>query len=382
LVALSTSQVSALESGGRGTGFLLRDDQRGGGSVHDVGGSAINYTDNGAGGYNMAFANVDDFNNAPIMFDADNVWGSVNAAQTDPQRMGAEAHYGVSKTWDYYVARYGRQGMLGNGAGVKSFINIGTTYNGIADARFATNAFYTQESMFYYKGQPGVSKPVVALDVAAHEMSHGVTAATNRLIYDRDSGGLNEANSDIHGALTEYFDNSAVDPADYMVGEGVNEDGHPLRYMFKPSLDNQSFNCYPVGGFVSKAVRPAHDPHYSSGVGNHFFYLLAEGQVVPPAQARFNKAVTASSLDCRNRTGLVKAGIGREAAGRIWYRANTVHFVDQTTYPQARAWTQQAARELVALGQVNANTVNAVACAWEAVSVALPADSAEARCVR
>jgi Zn-dependent metalloprotease len=129
-----------------------------------------------------------------------------------------------------------------------------------------------------------------------------------------------------------------------------------------------------------KAESAANDPHYTSGVGNHFFYLLAEGQVVPAA--RFNQPVAAAELDCRNRVGSVKAGIGREAAGRIWYRANTIHFVEQTTYPQAREWTQQAARELVNLGQLDASAVNAVACAWEAVNVPLPPNSPQAVCVQ
>ncbi|MGO4781027.1 M4 family metallopeptidase, partial [Lysobacter sp. 2RAB21] len=94
----------------------------------------------------------------------------------------------------------------------------------------------------------------VALDVAGHEMSHGVNFATANLAYSGDSGGLNEANSDINGTLVEYFDNNANDPGDYLIGESVLLSGKPLRYMFKPSLDlrtdgRASFDCYPQNGF-------------------------------------------------------------------------------------------------------------------------------------
>lgn len=98
--------------------------------------------------------------------------------------------------------------------------------------------------------------------------------------------------------------------------------------------------------------------------------------------AGFNKAVTAAELDRGGRIDRVKAGIGREAAGRIWYRANASYFVAQTTYPLAREWAQQAARDLVGLSQLDAGAVNEVACAWDAVNLALPLNSPQAARVR
>jgi len=182
----------------------------------------------------------------------------------------------------------------------------------------------------------------VAIDVAGHEMTHGVTEATAGLTYSNDAGGLNEASSDIMGTMVEYYVNNAADPGDYMIGEKIyrsNPTGHTaLRYMFLPGAadGNRSYNCYPAGGLTGV------DPHYSSGPGNHFYYLLAEGAVSP---AGFG--YTASQLVCNGDTGVT--GIGRDAAQRIYYRALTVYYTSTETYPKARADTLQGRRRSVRL---------------------------------
>ena len=101
------------------------------------------------------------------------------------------------------------------------------------------------------------------------------------------------------------------------------------------------------------------DVHYSSGPGNHFFYLLAEGAVNPTGFS-----YTPSQLVCNGDTGVT--GIGRDAAQRIYYRALTVYFTSNETYPQARAHTLQAATDLYGAGSTQ---YNAVARAWSAVNV-------------
>ena len=72
------------------------------------------------------------------------------------------------------------------------------------------------------------------------------------------------------GTMVEFEANNANDPGDYYIGEKIAKDGTYLRRMDNPSLDGGSMNCWSstVGNL---------DPHYSSGVGNHLFYLLAEG---------------------------------------------------------------------------------------------------------
>ncbi|ALN78183.1 thermolysin metallopeptidase, catalytic domain protein [Lysobacter antibioticus] len=360
-VAISTSKVGAEESDGRGAGYLLRDDKRGGGTLHNTGGTVVDLYFGGG-----------DFT-APPMFDKDNVWG--NEQMSNIERTGVEAHYGVSKTWDYYKKLYDRVGIFGDSKGVESFVNVTFSIFHFIDAG-GTNAFWDGEAkrMVYGNGDYGISNPVVALDVAGHEMSHGVTQATSNLAYAGDAGGLNEATSDIHGTLVEFFDNSPKDPPDYLIGENVMLDGTPLRYMFKPSLDvaedgSGSFDCYPAGGFTDE------DPHYTSGVGNHFFYLLAEGQKVPKSH---RKTLLPADLVCNGATGL--KGITPNTAGQIWYRANTLYLTSQSSYPQAREATQTAAQDLVDKGLLKASVVKSVACAWEAVNVSLPEGSTGLRC--
>ncbi|HEY5804442.1 MAG TPA: M4 family metallopeptidase [Lysobacter sp.] len=364
-VPLSTSRVTATESDGRGRGFLLRDDRRGGGTVHDLAGANVN-SDRGS----------NEFAQLP-MFDLNNVWGDEQVGNVG--RSAAEVHYGVSATWDYYRQQYERQGIQGDGIGVKSYVN-GRFVNDRGAAVSNVNAFWdgNQSHMVYGTGEPGSTHPVVAIDVAGHEMTHGVTDATSNLFYSGDAGGLNEASSDIHGTLVEFFDNNASDPPDYLMGEGVRLDGSPLRYLFKPSLDKRSFDCYPAGGFRGDFIsvtQLGHDPHFTSGIGNHFFYLLAEGQVVPVSH---RTTVRPADLTCNGAINL--AGIGRDAAGKIWYRASLA-MTERFTYPQARQATQVAAQELVGKGLLGSTVVNSVACAWEAVSVPLPRGSRAARCL-
>jgi Zn-dependent metalloprotease len=221
-----------------------------------------------------------------------------------------------------------------------------------------SNAFWSDGCfcMTYGDGDGVTYNPFDSLDVAGHEMTHGVTTRTANLTYSGESGGLNEATSDIFGAVVEYYANNASDAGDYLVGEKLfksNPGGtKALRYMFKPSLDARSPDCYTssIGSL---------DVHYSSGVANHFFYLLAEGAVVPSGFT-----LTQNDLVCNGNTALT--GIGRDAAGRIWYRALTVYMTSNTKYSGARTATLNAASDLYGNGSIE---YNAVADAWSAVSV-------------
>jgi Zn-dependent metalloprotease len=145
--------------------------------------------------------------------------------------------------------------------------------------------------------------------------------------------------------------------------------------MFMPGIDNISDSCFPDGSnpdylafFTSTgqyAPNFGKDPHFTSGVANHFFYLLAEGAVVPAgwgAGTQWN--LTPADLVCNGNTSL--AGIGRSAAQQIWYQALTAHFTSQETYADARVGTLAAAADLYGAGSAQ---YNAVAAAWDAVNV-------------
>ncbi len=282
-----------------------------------------------------------------VFVDVDNVWG--NFTTTDRATVGVDAQFGAATTWDYFLNVHGRNGIANDGIGALSRVHYSSKYN---------NAFWSDGCfcMTYGDGDGVTYNPFDSLDVAGHEMTHGVTSRTSNLTYSGESGGLNEATSDIFGTVVEFYANNASDPGDYLIGEKLyksNPTGtKALRYMHKPSIDGASKDCwYSTIGSI--------DVHYSSGVANHFFYLLAEGAVVP---AGFTQ--TPNDLVCNGNTAL--SSIGRDAAGKIWYRALTVYMTSSTNYAGARTATLNAATDLY--GAASAE-YNAVAAAWSAVSV-------------
>ena len=125
-------------------------------------------------------------------------------------------------------------------------------------------------------------------------MTHGVTENTAGLTYSGESGGLNEATSDIFGTMVEFYANNADDPGDYLIGEkiDINGNGTPLRYMDKPSKD---------GALARTAGTPrvgSLDVALLLGPANHFFYLLAEGR-----GAKTINGVSYNSPTCNGSTG-------------------------------------------------------------------------------
>ena len=271
----------------------------------------------------------------------DNLFG--NGSTSSRESAGVDAQYGTNMTWDFYKSTYGRNGIFGNGSGSYNRVHYGKNY---------VNAFWDGTKMTYGDGDGTNYGPLVSLDVAGHEMSHGVTSNTAGLNYSGESGGLNEATSDIFGTMVEFYAANASDPGDYLIGEEFDLKNHVgFRRMDNPASDGSSFNCW------SPTVGSA-DVHYSSGVGNHFFYLLAEG-----SGAKTIGGVAHNSPTCN---GSSVTGIGRDAASAIWYRALTVYMTSSTNYSGARTATLNAARDLYGAGSAQQN---AVAAAWSAVSV-------------
>lgn len=278
-----------------------------------------------------------------------NIFG--NNTISDRASAGADAHFGVAMTWDYYKNVHGRNGIANDGKGVMSRVHFYTNF---------VNAFWSDGCfcMTFGDGDGRTFGPLVSLDIAGHEMSHGVISRSADLIYSGESGGLNEATTDIFGTMVEFYANNAFDTPDYMVGEEIyiaNVSGSAnqkaLRYMFNPIRDFRSPNCY--NNNLGKL-----DVHYSSGVANHFFYLLAEG-----SGAKTFSGVNHASPTC-NRSTL--SGIGRTKAEKIWYRALTVYMTSNSNYAGARAATLSAASDLY--GPASAEHA-AVAATWSAVSV-------------
>ncbi|WP_335937477.1 M4 family metallopeptidase [Streptomyces sp. PTD5-9] len=300
-------------------------------------------TDTGRGNHKTYNLNHGSSGTGTLYTNSTDVWG--NGTPQNSETAAADAHYGAAETWDYYKNVHGRTGIRGDGVGAYSRVHYGNNY---------VNAFW-QDSCFCmtYGDGSGNANPLTALDVAAHEMSHGVTANTARLIYSGESGGLNEATSDIFATAVEFYANNPVDKGDYLIGEkiDINGDGTPLRYMDKPSKDGASKDAWYSGlGNI--------DVHYSSGPANHFFYLLSEGSG--------KKTINGVDYDSPTSDGLPVTGIGIKKAEQIWFKALSTKFTSTTNYAAARTGTLAAAGELY--GTTSAE-YKAVADAWAAINV-------------
>ncbi|MFI8320273.1 M4 family metallopeptidase [Streptomyces sp. NPDC085529] len=328
---VTVGQVS-LETTQTGSGYTLTDAAHGGTIVYDA--------------YNSPQSNPKQ--NARPFSRTTNSWG--NGTTSSRESAAVDASYGLAKTWDYFKDSFNRSGIRNDGKGAPAYVHVD---NGLL------NAFYDDDCfcMFFGDGSSQNSNtPLATLDVASHEMSHGVTAATADLTYSGESGGLNEATSDIFGTMVEFSAGNAGDPGDYYIGEKLNMPAGYMRRMDNPAADGTSLSCW-----TSSAGSA--DVHHSSGIGNHFFYLVAEGTGAKTIGGRPHTGTT-----CNNDTF---GGIGKEKAAAVWYRALSTYMTSTTHYAGARTATLQAAADLYG---TNSQERYLVSKAWAAVSVgtALP----------
>ncbi|MBK8727708.1 MAG: M4 family metallopeptidase [Holophagaceae bacterium] len=170
-------------------------------------------------------------------------------------------------SFDFFKNVLGRNGIDGAGRAAYNRVHYSNNYD---------NAFWSDSCFCMTYGDGSSFTTLTALDVAAHEMSHGVCANEANLTYSGESGGLNESNSDIFGAVVEvYSRNGNSIPATvsntdngWKIGEQLN--ASPLRYMDKPSKDGSSKDAWYSGlGSI--------DVHYSSGPNNRMYFFLSQG---------------------------------------------------------------------------------------------------------
>ena len=302
--------------------------------------------------------------------DADNAWGdgtnytgsTTSTTGATGQTAAVDAHYGVGITYDFYKNLMGRNGIDGAGKATYSRVHYSKNYD---------NAFWDDSCFCMTYGDGSSFKSLEAPDVAGHEMSHGVCASTANLTYSGESGGLNEANSDMFGNMVELYARSgftmpatvANTDACWTVGEQLSTT--PLRYMYKPSLDGSSPNAW------SSTVKNL-DVHYSSGPANRMFFFLSQGA-----------SATSTSNYYSSYAPSGFAGIGPEKAIRIWYKALTSYMTSSTNYAAARTAALSAASDLYgaagaeyAAVQNAFGAINVGALASTGVSVTLTPGSA------
>jgi Zn-dependent metalloprotease len=284
--------------------------------------------------------------------DTDNNWNSAT------QKAGVDAHYGATATYDFFKNTYGRNGIDGSGGPgsytaaastttklISSVVHYGTNYN---------NAYWNGSYMTYGDGDGSTFKPLVSLDVAAHEMTHGITERTANLTYSNESGALNEAISDIFGAMVERSKKGETSATTNMwrIGEEIftpNTPGDALRYMDNPRLAaNGGYSVDDDPDHYSERYTGTADNggvHINSGIVNHMFYLLAKGGT--------------------HRKGGSVTGIGPDKAAAIVYRALTAYMTASTNFAGARTAMENAT---TALGYTSAD-LTAVKQAWYLVGV-------------
>jgi thermolysin len=240
--------------------------------------------------------------------DADDVWG--NGQLFDLQSAAVDAHYFAALTFDYYLGHHGRNSIDGMGKQMCNRMRNDFFFG-------PDNAFWDGTCTNYGSGSSG--RHWASADVVGHEYTHGVTEFSAGLIYENQSGGSNESFSDIFGTMVEFL--SGRNP-DYLLGEDIVSGG--FRNMANPRSDGQSIDHF-------SQYFDGLDVHFSSGLQNVAFYLLAESGTHPSS-------------------GVFVKKIGRERAAAVFYRALAVYLFPSATFADVRQACELATRDLYSTG--------------------------------
>jgi len=315
------SGVVTVNTNSTPTGYELRDLTRGTGGT--FGNNVVT---------NAAHAATSSTAAGTVYTSATNTWGDganyvENTSTTAPngQTAAVDAMFGMAKSWDFYKNVFGRNGIDGKGTATYSRVHIGSAYD---------NAFWSDSCFCMTYGDGTGFTTLTALDVAGHELSHGVCARTANLVYCGESGGLNEANSDIFGTLIEFYARGGSGATigntggNWTIGEQLSST--PLRYLYKPSLDGRSPDVW-------SSSLASLDVHYSSGPMNRCFYFLSQGATS-----------TGNTSTSYLPTGMV--GLGNDKAAAIWFRALTTYLTSTSNYASTRTAAINAAKDLYSAG--------------------------------
>lgn len=247
------------------------------------------------------------------------------------------AHSNAGLCYEYYRAKFGRNSLDGKGGNIISVINIADD-----DGKGMDNAYWNGEFMGYGNGRDAFKPLAGALDVAGHEMTHGVVEATARLEYQKQSGALNESFADIFGVM--------IDRDDWTLGEDVIKVGSfpsgSLRSLSNPNQGGKNDPGYQPKTMSQYANLPNTDEgdnggvHVNSGIPNYAFYLFASN-----------------------------ANVGKDRAEQIYYRALSKYLTRTSKFIDARLAVVRAAADLY---PTDNNILNAARAAFDAVGITDP----------
>jgi Zn-dependent metalloprotease len=252
------------------------------------------------------------------------------------------AHWASEMTYDYYFNTFGRNSFDNNGAILMSYVHFGNNY---------ANAFWDGSKMTYGDGNSQYSA-FTTIDICGHEITHAVTTYTADLIYQDESGALNEAFSDIFGTCVEFY---ADNTPNWLMGEDI---GNPIRSLSNP---NQYQNPDTYHGTYWDNDPYGMDNggvHTNCGVGSFWFYLLSEG-----------------GTGTNDNGELFSVNpLGRNIAEQIAYHTLAYYLTPASDYYDAYLASIAAAENLY--GTCSAEVLE-TAAAWAAVGVGFPFDPQE-----
>ncbi len=355
------------------TVYILKDDTRGLGiETYDM---------NGSGGAPISLPGLHE--NSLAFVDLDNNWknetaagthedlirgatsnGSVGADEGTNDDYAIDAHWGAEMVYDYWKNIHNRLSFDNKNSAIKSYTHYGPAYD---------NAFWNGSVMTYGDGS-GTSanngfRPLTSLDVCGHEIGHGICSFTSDLVYQGESGAMNEALSDIWAACVENFTTTTLGlPANtfypFQIGEQIASDNIGLRRMDNPKAKTDP-DTYGGRYWQNPLCSPpslANDQcgvHTNSGVLNKYFYLLVKGPLATTGSSAYTddgKADSGTTAATEN-LGNVYAGAGSpipvgEFIGLGFAKAEAITYLMElnltpnSTYANARVAAINAARLL------------------------------------
>jgi len=254
-----------------------------------------------------------------------------------------EAYDFAGATWDFYWQVMKRDSVDGAGLTLNSNVHLDASIK---------NAYWDGTQMFYCDPTPGVfNRFTIAVDVVAHELTHGVTQNTAALVYRSQSGALNESISDVFGSMVKQWKNAQTSAqADWLIGEGLfvqipGRNRAALRSMKAPgtAYDDPDLGTDPQPAHMKnyQVMPETRDGdwggvHINSGIPNKAFYL----------------------------TAIALGGNSWDRAGPIWYEVLTNRLESNAQFADMKTATVQAAKDLY-----DAATAKLVADAWAQVGL-------------
>jgi Zn-dependent metalloprotease len=236
--------------------------------------------------------------------------GNTGGCVSDTEAINAYDFSGYA--YDYYKTQFDRDSIDNAGMKMLSSIHFGAQYE---------NAFWNGRQMTFGDGFAS------ALDVVAHEMSHGVTDYTSALYYWMESGAINEAYSDIHGEFTELLYNPGSPDDRWYVSEDLPASIGPFRYMKDPTQFGDPDKLSSPNYFNNTADNGG--VHMNSGIVNKAAYLMVDGDT-------FN--------------GFTVKGIGLEKTAAVFYYSQSHYLTSAANFTDLYLALQQSCQVLASAG--------------------------------